>query len=115
MLKFIKHIIYRMLDFCRRRWKAFFAGFLTSLGLCIQVIIVLSDKWYMNALAISLGVLALICLIVALIGVYYDCQDFRREAKKIKADKMHKELVESFKRMNPEWTDEQAEIAARGR
>ncbi len=113
MLEFIKYIIYRMLDFYRRRWRVFFAGFLTSLGLCIQVIIFLSDKWYMNDLAISLGILTLICLIVALIGIYYDCQDFRREAKKIKAEKMYNESVKSF--MSLGLTKEQAEIAARGR
>ncbi len=37
MLTFIKRIIYRMLDFYRRIWQAFLAGFLVASGLCVAV------------------------------------------------------------------------------
>jgi heme/copper-type cytochrome/quinol oxidase subunit 2 len=102
-----------MLDFYRRVWQAFLAGFLVALGLCVQVIIYLTDKWYMSVLFISLAILALICLIVALIGLYFDYRDARKKNREGKREADHKALVESFKRLG--LTEEQAEIAAKGR
>lgn len=89
------------------RWRAFFAGCLTSLALFIQVVIFLPDKLYTNALSISLVVLALVCFVLALIGACFDCQYFRQKNKEGKKVEIRKALREAVKRLNPEYTEEQ--------
>jgi len=111
----LRSIIIRMLDFYRRAWQAFLAGFLVALGLCIQVIIYLTDKWYIGILVISLAILALICLIVALMGLYYDYLDARKKAKQEKKEVDRKALRESVKRLNPKYTDKQIDTWINGK
>ncbi len=59
-------------------------------------------------------ILASIFLMIFLIGLYYDYQDARRKVREAKAAKDYDALKESFRRMHPEWTEEQLEIATRG-
>ena len=97
-----------MLDFYRRLWQAFFVAVPVWVGIAYLF------KDY-HVVFIILLILALICLIVALIGLYYDYLDARKKVKQEKIDADRKALREAFKRMHPEWTDKQLDIAVNGR
>ncbi len=64
-LAFLRYIIYRMLDFYRRLWQAFFIGAPALAGIAF-----LSKDYPL--VFIILNILALICFVVALIGLYFD-------------------------------------------
>lgn len=103
-----KRIIYHMLDFVRRLWQAFFVAVPAWVGIAYLL------KDYRVAFIILL-IIASICFVVALIGLYYDYLDARKKAKQEKREASRKALRESFKRMHPEWTDKQLDIAVNGR
>ena len=89
MLVFIKRIIQRMLDFLRRLWQAFFVAAPVWVGA--------AGYFQKSHVAfIFLLIIASICFVVALIGLYLDYQDARRKQKVAKAEKIHNELVKSF-------------------
>jgi hypothetical protein len=108
MLKFLRHIICRMLDFYRRTWQVFFGLFGALLLGAIQIVVWLNDQWYMPLMAISVSILALICLMMALIGYINDYRDARRK-------EIRKALREAVKRLNPEYTEEQIDWWVNGK
>ena len=97
-----------MLDFYRRVWQAFLIASPAWVGVAFLF------KDYLSVFIILL-ILALICFVVALIGLWRDYLDTHRKAREAKVAKDYEALKESFRRANPEWTEEQLEIATRGR
>ncbi len=80
MLFFIKRIIQHMLDFYRRLCQAFFLGSPAIAGIA----------WLFrncSIVFIVLIIIALICFLVALIGLWCDYKDARRKDKQAKAPK----------------------------
>jgi hypothetical protein len=73
-----------MVDLARRLWSIFIPGFIACVLGIVQSLIWLDGKWYQNLVSISLGFLALICLILGGITLFYDVRDTLRKEKKAK-------------------------------
>lgn len=116
MLWFVKHIIGRMSDLAKRWGPAFFVTFPVLLGLSLTALyLYLKDfNLYQYIIFILLAALALFCLTLAIMALIYDIKEARRKDRDFDAAKEYEALKESFRRMHPEWTDEQVEIASRG-
>ena len=102
-MMYLRHIIPCMLDFYRRVWQAFFIGSPALAGIA----------WLFREHHIAfiiLLIVASICFVVALIGLYLDYKDARKKAKQEKRDAERKALRESVKRLNPEYTEEQIDM-----
>ena len=69
-------------------------------------------QWVVIAVLLTLAVIFLVFGIFALVSAV---KDARRKDRESKAAKDHEALKESFRRMHPEWTEAQVEIAAKGR
>jgi len=102
-----------MLDIYKRCWQAFFPLFAVFLLGALQSYIFLED--YQIPVTITLLILAVICLIIGITAFVFAIKDGRRKDRESKAVKDYEALKESFRRMHPEWTEEQLEIATRGR
>ena len=83
MFAVVKRIIKRMLDFYRRVWQAFLAACIGSVGIAAYLF-----KDYRVGFIIML-IVSLICLVVTLIGLYYDYRDARRKDKEAKAPSIY--------------------------
>jgi len=103
-----------MLELHKRCWQVFFPLFAVFLLGGLQVFYYLGEYKYQELIIVVLFILAVICLIIGINAFVYDIKDARRKEREYEAKKMHEALKESFKKAHPEWTDEQAEIAARG-
>jgi ABC-type transport system involved in cytochrome bd biosynthesis fused ATPase/permease subunit len=99
-----------MLDFYKRAWNYFFTAFVAFVLGIIPVQIFIKNP---ISIVVLLLILASICLIITIIGLFYDIKDALRKDKEAKMERIHNELIESFKGMG--LTNEQAEIAAKGR
>ena len=100
MLRFLKRIIQHTLDFYKRVWQAFFIGSPALAGIA----------WLFkesHIIFLSLLILASICFVVALIGLYRDYKDARQKEKDKRKDEIRKALHKAVKRLNPEYTEEQ--------
>jgi 1,4-dihydroxy-2-naphthoate octaprenyltransferase len=91
-----------VLDFYRRVWQAFLAAFIGSAGIAAFLF-----KDYRVAFFIML-IIAIICLVVTLIGLYFDYRDARRGADR-------KALREAVRRLNPEYTEKQIDTWINGK
>jgi len=98
--KTLKRIIYRMLGFYQRLWRVFFA---TTPG---WVAVAYLFRYYPIPFK-SFLIVALICFVVGLIGLYRDCTDSRQKDKEQKKVEVRRALREAVKRLNPEYTEEQ--------
>lgn len=108
-----------MLEFYKRCWHIFLPLFGVIVVGIIPTIYYLDGKSYQRVVIIILLTLAIICLIIGLIGFIKAFRYARKEEvgiiekdRKAKAVKNREALKESFKRLHPEWSDEQVEIAA---
>jgi hypothetical protein len=108
--------IRRMLEFSKR-WGPYFltASAAFAVGTAPVLIFLNDSPCLMLTLTIIFSTLAVICLIFAIIALFYDLRDVCRRNREKKREASHKALAESFKRAHPEWTPEQVEIAATGR
>lgn len=115
-----------MLDFYRRCWHIFLPlSVLLGLG-SLQAFYYLKEYACQWGIIITLIILATIFFVMGCIGCIKAFQYARKEERETKAakDKEDREaktirdyeaLKESFRRVHPEWTEEQLEIATRGR
>lgn len=78
-----------MLEFYKRAWQVSFPVFAALLVGMVQVVIFLSDRWYMPFMAISLAALALLFLVIALTCLVEDYQEARRKDKEVKAPSVY--------------------------
>ena len=101
-----------MLDIYKRCWQVFIPAFVVLLGLSLNASIWLKD--YRVLIATIFLTLAVICLIIGITAFVFAIKDGRRKDRESKAVKDYEALKESFRRMHPEWTEEQLEIATRG-
>ena len=104
-----------MLDLYKRCWQVFLPLFALFLVGGLQAFYYLDEYKYQWVVIAILLILAVICLIIGITAFVYAIRDARRKDRESKAAKDHEALKESFRRMHPEWTDAQVEIAARGR
>jgi len=103
-----------MIEFYKRCWQVFLPLFAVfSLG-SLQAFYYLNEYSHQWAVIVSLVIVAIICLIIGLIGFINTLKDAQKKERKAKVAKNHEALKEAFKRLHPEWTDEQLEIAATG-
>lgn len=105
--------ILNMLELNKRCWQVFIPAFVVLLGLSLNAYIWLID--YRVLITIILLTLAIICLIIGITAFVYDIKDARRQKREAKAVKDYEDLKESFRKLHPEWTEEQLELATRGR
>ena len=108
MLPTMKRIIQRMLDFYRRLWQAFFIGSPALAGIA----------WLFKdypLVFIILLILAFVCFVVALIGLWCDYLDARRKDKEEKREADRKALREVVKRLDPEYTEKQIDTWINGK
>lgn len=107
MLRFLKYIIRHMLGFYRHLWQAFFIGSPALAGIA----------WLFKdypLVFIILLILASICFVIALIGLYCDYKDARQKSEEKKRNEIRKALREAVKRLNPEYTEEQIDTWMNG-
>jgi len=104
-----------MLEFAKR-WGPYFltASAAFAVGTAPVLIFLKDSPCLMLTLTIIFSTLAVICFIFAIIALFYDLRDVCRRNREKKREDSHKALAESFKRLHPEWTEEQVEIAATG-
>jgi len=89
-----------MLDVFRRLWQAFFVAVPAWVGIAYLF------KDY-GVTFILLLIIASICLVVALLGLYYNYQDARKKVKLEKMKAYREALTESVRRYHPEYTEDQ--------
>jgi len=99
-----------------KRWGPhFLTAFAAFVVGTVPILILLKDSpCLMVTLIIIFSILAIICLVLAIIALFYELSDVCRRNREKKQVDSHKALAESFRRLHPEWTDEQVEIAATG-
>jgi len=102
-----------MLELHKRCWQVFIPAFVVLLGLSLNAYIWLID--YRVLSTTILLTLAIICLIIGITAFVYDIKDARRQKREAKAVEHYEALKESFRKLHPEWTEEQLKIATRGR
>lgn len=112
---FFMCIIRNMIELYKRCWQVFLPLFAIFLIGILQVFYYLDEYKYQGVVIAILLILAVICLIIGITAFVYAIKDARRKDRESKAAKDREALKESFRRMHPEWTDEQLEIATRGR
>ena len=78
-----------MLDFYKRAWQILFPVFAVLLVGMIQMIISLSDKWYMPLTVISLAIISLLIFIIALTCFIKDYLEAHRKDKESKAPSVY--------------------------
>lgn len=103
--------IRRMLEVLRRWGPQFLTAFVTLI-ISITATLVLAKGDYIISIVRFLSVLAGVCFVILIIALIYDVKDGRRKDRETNAVKNHEALKGSFKRLHPEWTDNQVEIAA---
>jgi uncharacterized membrane protein len=103
-----------MIEFYKRCWHVFLPLFGIFVIGIIPAIHYLDGKRYQWDVIIVLIILAIIFLIIGLIGFIKAFKYARKEERETQATKNHEALKESFRRLHPEWTEEQVEIAATG-
>ncbi len=111
---FLGCIIHNMLEFYKRYGHVFLTIFAIFLVGGLQAFYYLEKyeyQWVVIAVLLTLAVIFLVFGIFALVSAV---KDARRKDRESKAAKDHEALKESFRRMHPEWTEAQVEIAAKG-
>jgi len=117
----IRKGIRRMLEFSKR-WGPYFltAAAAFAVGTAPVMIFLKDSPCLMLTLVIIFSILAAICLISAIIALFYDLRDVCRREKEKKQETIYKALIESFKftfirqGKSDEEAQKMAEIAAAG-
>ena len=104
-----------MLDIYKRCWQVFLPLFAIFLVGGLQAFYFLDEYKYQWVVIAILLILAVICLIIGISALVYAIKDGLRRDRESKVMKDYETLKESFRRMHLEWTEEQLEIATRGR
>ena len=104
-----------MLELYKRCWQVFLPLFALFLISGLQAFYYLDEYKYQWVIIAILLTLAVICLIVGITALIYAIKDGFRKDRESKAVKDYETLNESFRAMHPEWTEDQLEIATRGR
>ncbi len=111
----LRCIIRNMLELYKRCWQVFLPLFTLFLISGLQAFYYLDEYKYQWVIITILLILAVICLIIGITAFVYTFKDARRKGRESKAAKDYEALKESIRRVNPEWTEEQLEIATKGR
>ena len=111
---FLRCKIHNMLEFYKRYGHVFLTMFAVFLVSGLQAVYFLEKYEYQWVVIAILLTLTVICLIVGIFALRHAIKDARRKDRESKAAKDHEALKESFRRMHPEWTEAQVEIAAKG-
>ena len=109
----VRKRVRRMLEVLRR-WASQFSYAFIALLICIVSTLIFAKGDYIIWIVIFMSILAIICFTFFIIPFVYDIKDGRRKDRETKAAKDHEALKQCFRRINPEWTEEQVEIAATG-
>lgn len=104
-----------MLEFYKRCWQVFLPLFAIFLVGGLQALFYLEKYEYQWVIIAILLILAVICLIIGIFALVSAVKDGLRKDRESKATKDYEALKESFRRSHPEWTEDQLEIATRGR